>query len=119
MAFRKFLILRSPPVRDAACGGSSGQGWRLEGRTAVDPVARFACLAALAVTLFMGGTLARADDLASAVAGLGGDSFAAKEKAIGALGKLGDPRAVPILKALSEDRLRKAPDARVVIINTV
>src|SRR3954470_23241906 len=61
---------------------------------------------------------ARADDLATAVAGLGGDSFAAKEKAIAALGKLGDPRAVPILKALSEDRLRKAPDGRVVVVNT-
>src|ERR1044071_7667062 len=100
MALRKFLILRSP------------RSGRLEGRTAVDPFARFACLAALAVTLFTGGTLARADDLASAVAGLGGDSFAAKEKAIGALGKLGDPRAVPILKALSEDRLRKTPEGR-------
>ena len=40
------------------------------------------------------------------VAGLGGDSFADKEKAIVALGKLGDPRAVPILQALGDDRLR-------------
>jgi hypothetical protein len=30
MALRKFLILRRPPLRDAACGGSSGQGGRLE-----------------------------------------------------------------------------------------
>src|SRR5947209_4363470 len=33
MASKKFLILRSPPLRDAACGGSSGLGRRLEGRT--------------------------------------------------------------------------------------
>jgi hypothetical protein len=35
MALTKFLILRRPPLRDAACGGSSGQGGRLEGRTAL------------------------------------------------------------------------------------
>jgi hypothetical protein len=33
MTLRKFLILRRPPLRDAACGGSSGQGGRLEGGT--------------------------------------------------------------------------------------
>ena len=53
-----------------------------------------------------------------AVAGLGGSSFAAKEKAIAALGRLGDPRAVPILKGLAEDRLRRAPDGRVVLVET-
>jgi urea transport system permease protein len=63
--------------------------------------------------------IAHADELGDAVAGLAGDSFAAKEKAVVALGKLGDPRAVPILKALSEDRLRKAGDGRVVIVDTV
>ena len=58
----------------------------------------------------------QAEDLAAVVAGLAGDGFAAKEKAIVALGKLGDPRAVPILQALSDDRLRRAPDGRVVIV---
>jgi len=58
----------------------------------------------------------QAEDLAAVVAGLAGDSFAAKETAIVALGKLGDPRAVPILQALSDDRLRRAPDGRVVIV---
>src|ERR1700693_70635 len=62
---------------------------------------------------------ARPAELAGAVAGLGGASFADKEKAIVALGKLGDPRAVPILQALGDDRLRKAPDGRVVIVDTV
>src|ERR1700737_350003 len=32
MALRKLLILRRPPLRDAACGGAPGQGGRLEGR---------------------------------------------------------------------------------------
>src|SRR6476646_11061655 len=61
---------------------------------------------------------AHADVLAEAVAELGGSSFAAKEKAIAALGKLGDPRAVPVLKGLAEDRLRRTPDGRVVLIET-
>ena len=45
---------------------------------------------------------AHADVLTEAVAELGGSSFAAKEKAIAALAKLGDPRAVPVLKGLAE-----------------
>src|SRR2546430_9995690 len=73
----------------------------------------------LALLLIVAAAPARADDLAGAVAGLGGDSFAAKEKAIVALGKLGDPRAVPILQALSGDRLRRAADGRVVLIAPV
>src|SRR5271165_1835113 len=35
MALRNILILRKPPLRDAACGGSSGQGGCLEGRAAL------------------------------------------------------------------------------------
>ena len=46
---------------------------------------------------------------------LAGDSFAAKEKAVIALGALGDPRAVPILQALTDGRLLKSADGRVVI----
>jgi hypothetical protein len=34
IAIRNVLILRRPPLRDAACGASSRQGGRLEGRTA-------------------------------------------------------------------------------------
>jgi urea transport system permease protein len=59
---------------------------------------------------------ARADVLQDVIAGLTGDGFAAKEKAVVALGKSGDPRAAAILKALGEDRLRKASDGRVVIV---
>jgi|HubBroStandDraft_4_1064222.scaffolds.fasta_scaffold00314_18 urea transport system permease protein len=82
--------------------------------------ARLFRLAALALLLLLAVALpAQADDLAEAVAGLGGASFAEKEKAIIALGTLGDPRAVPILHALGDDRLRKAPDGRVLILDTV
>ncbi len=61
----------------------------------------------------------RAADLAAAVAGLAGDSFAAKEKAIVALGNTGDPKAVPILQALSDDRVRTTAEGRVVVVSTV
>jgi urea transport system permease protein len=82
--------------------------------------ARLFRLAALTLLLLLAVALpAQADDLAEAVAGLGGASFAEKEKAIIALGTLGDPRAVPILHALGDDRLRKAPDGRVLILDTV
>jgi urea transport system permease protein len=75
---------------------------------------------AAALLMFMAAVVpARAEDLAAMVAGLGGDSFAAKEKAVIALSKSGDPRAVPILQALIGDRLRKAPDGRVVIVEGV
>jgi urea transport system permease protein len=61
---------------------------------------------------------ARAADFAAAVAGLGGDSFAAKEKAIVALGESGDPRAVPLLKALGDDRVRRDADSHIVVVTT-
>ena len=104
MALRKLLILRN---RRSRC---------LEGRAASAPAGRLADLAALALILLFAALPARAEDLAAIVAGLGGAGFADKEKAIIALGKLGDPRAVPILQALGDDRLRKAPDGRIVIV---
>jgi len=114
MTRRKFLILRSP------------RSGRLEGRTAAAPVSRRLHLAALALLVALAALPARAEDLpgdlagdlAGVVSGLGGDGFAAKEKAIVALGKLGDPHAVPILQALSDDRLRRAPDGRIVLLAT-
>jgi urea transport system permease protein len=75
---------------------------------------------AAALLMFMAAVVpARAEDLAAMVAGLGGASFADKEKAVIALSKSGEPRAVPILQALLGDRLRKAPDGRVVIVEGV
>jgi urea transport system permease protein len=61
---------------------------------------------------------ASADDFAALVGGLAGDSFAEKQKAIVALGALGDPRAVPILQALADERLFKGSDARIGISAT-
>src|SRR6266851_2050050 len=107
MALRKFLILRSLRSR------------RLEGRTAADQVARLLRLTACALILALAAPPAWAEDLATVVSDLAGASFAAKEKAIVALGKLGDPLAVPILQALSDDRLRRAPDGRVVLVAPV
>jgi urea transport system permease protein len=75
-------------------------------------------LVALALFLALAPLPARAEDLAGVVSGLGGDSFAAKEQAIVALAKLGDPRAVPILQAMSDDRLRHAADGRIVLLVT-
>ncbi len=79
-------------------------------------ITRLLRLAALALILLFAALPARAENLAAIVAGLGGPGFADKEKAIVALGKLGDPRAVPILQALGDNRLRKAPDGRIVIV---
>jgi urea transport system permease protein len=72
----------------------------------------------LATVLILAGTAlpARAQDFAALVAALGGDGFAAKSAAIVALGKAGDPRAVPVLQAMSGDRLRTAADGRVLIV---
>jgi urea transport system permease protein len=80
---------------------------------------RLSRLVSLALILLLAALPARADDLGALVAELGGDGFVVKEKAVVALGKLGDPRAVPVLKALGEDRLRKAPDGRVVIVTSL
>jgi len=38
MALRKSLILRKPPLRDAACGGSSGQVALLSMRYLIDGI---------------------------------------------------------------------------------
>jgi urea transport system permease protein len=71
--------------------------------------------AGLVLLLLAGSGAARAEDLATLVGNLGGGSFAEKEKAIAVLGALGDQRAVPILQALSDGRLLKSADGRVVI----
>ena len=72
-------------------------------------------LAAVLVVLLAAAMPARADDFAALVGNLAGGSFAGKEKAITALGALGDPRAVPVLQALNDGRLLKSADGRIVI----
>jgi urea transport system permease protein len=80
-------------------------------------IARLCRLAAFAVLLACAAPPAQADEFATIVAGFAGGGFAGKEAAIVALGRLGDPRAVPVLQALGDDRLRAAPDGRIVVID--
>jgi urea transport system permease protein len=70
----------------------------------------------LAVLVTLAAVPARAEDYGTLIAALGSDTFADKEKAIVGLGSLGDARAVPVLQALSEDRLRTGPNGQVVIV---
>ena len=81
-------------------------------------VPRLARLIALAVLLALTALPARADDYATLVTALGGDNFSDKEKAITGLSTLGDPRAVPVLQALGEDRLRTGANGQVVMVTT-
>ncbi len=63
----------------------------------------------LAVFLLLAAPLRAQENFEGAVAGLAG-GFAAQAEAVERLGALGDPRAVPILRALSEGKLQKSPD---------
>src|SRR5271156_561187 len=74
-------------------------------------------LFALAALLCLSILPARADDYSDLIAGLGSDNFADKEKAITGLGTLGDARAVPALRALSDDRLRTGANGQVLIVS--
>jgi urea transport system permease protein len=69
------------------------------------------------VLLLIAGALstAKADDFAALVRDLASESFTDKEKAVVALGALGDPHAVSILQALTDGRLLKGADGRVVM----
>ncbi len=60
-------------------------------------------------------TPAAAGNFAVLVGALAGHSFAEKEKAVIALGALGDPRAVAVLQALNDGRLLKGADGQVVV----
>ncbi len=59
---------------------------------------------------------AASPELARAVAGLGADSRQEVIEAIEALGRLGDPAALPVLEALQESKLRLDADGRAVIL---
>jgi urea transport system permease protein len=78
---------------------------------------RFAWLAALVFVLLSTALPARADEFAALLPALGGGSFAEKEQAVVALGKLGDERAVVVLMALKDGRLIKAPDGRLLVFD--
>jgi urea transport system permease protein len=72
-------------------------------------------LAGLILLLLATPVTAKADEFSALVENLAGDSFAEKEKAVVGLGGLGDSRAIPIFQALSDGRLFKSADGRVVI----
>jgi urea transport system permease protein len=80
-------------------------------------VSRLARLLALALLLVLTALPARADDYSTQITALGSDSFADKDKAITALGNLGDARAVPVLQAMSDDRLRTGANGQVLIVS--
>jgi urea transport system permease protein len=74
----------------------------------------FAAIALLAMAVS-----ARADELHDFVDRLGAESFADKEQAVAALGELGDGRAVPALKALTDGFLYRATDGHVVVAEQI
>lgn len=75
----------------------------------------FAWAVAIILILLSAVLPARADEFATLLTALAGDSFAEKEQAVVALGKLGDQRAIAVLTALKDGRLIKAPDRRVLV----
>jgi urea transport system permease protein len=78
-------------------------------------IVRLPRLAGLVLLLLATSVSTKADDFAALVGGLAEGSFADKEKAVMGLGGLGDPRAIPIFQALSDGRLFKSADGRVVV----
>src|SRR5262249_38959925 len=69
--------------------------------------ARLVGFAGLILLLLAASAPAIAEDFAALVGGLAGDGFSEKERAVAALGALGDPRAIVILQALADGRLFK------------
>ena len=59
---------------------------------------------------------AHADDLHDLIDRLGSESFADKEQAVTALGELGDGRAIPALKALSDGLLFRNAEQHAVLV---
>jgi len=76
---------------------------------------RVLLLSGLMLVATAGASSARADEFATLLADLAGASFADKEKAVIALGRLGDERAVAVLTALKDGRLIKAPDGYILV----
>jgi urea transport system permease protein len=72
-------------------------------------------LAGLVLLVIAGTTSARADEFSTLLSDFGGSSFADKERAVIALGRLGDERAVAVLTALKDGRLITAPDGRILV----
>jgi urea transport system permease protein len=88
-------------------------GWRV--RVPAPAIARAAQATAIVLILLSAVLPVRADEFATLLPALAGGSFAEKEQAVAALGKLGDERAVAVLTALKDGHLIKAPDGRVLV----
>jgi len=78
-------------------------------------VTRAIRFAAIVLTVLVTAPSARADEFATLLATLASNSFAEKEQAVIALGRLGDERAVAVMTALKDGRLIKAPDGRILV----
>jgi urea transport system permease protein len=74
---------------------------------------------ALMLLLFFAIVPARADEFADTVGRLASDDFSEKIDAVAALSRLGDGRAVPVLTALAEGRMLKAPGGGVVVSHEI
>ena len=72
-------------------------------------------LAAFVLLAIAGTTSARADEFSTLLSDLASSGFADKERAVIALGRLGDERAVGVMTALKDGRLIKAPDGRILV----
>ena len=98
-------------------GSRPSPGWRTNNRVTSHRRPTFVLIPLIALALLLAAAVpAQADDFAALVTALGSDTFAEKEQAIVGLGNLGDARAVPILQALGDDRLRIGPGGQVVIV---
>jgi urea transport system permease protein len=77
-----------------------------------EAVRRYTITVAALLLWLLGAALparAQPDPFAAALAGLG-DGFARTAEAVERLGALGDPRALPVLRALQDGRLQRLPD---------
>src|SRR5260370_36858190 len=72
--------------------------------------------AALALILLATGLPVRADEFATLLPALAGDSFAEKEQAGIARGKLGGEKTLPVPVGLKDRRLIKGPDGRLPVL---
>jgi len=72
-------------------------------------------LAGLVLLAIAGTSSARADEFSTLLSDLASSGFADKERAVIALGRLGDERAVAVLTALKDGRLINAPDGRILV----
>jgi urea transport system permease protein len=79
---------------------------------------RFAVLIFIVAIGWLAAGGAAAQDLNTIAKGLGAPSFSDREKAVTALGRLGDPGAVPLLEALEKGDLYVKPDGSVVVSST-